>query len=308
MYQYIWYKDLEGAWFVVDVLWLVAALVLMSVVLWVQRRKAAQREVDRRVERGGLPGDRDLVEVALEWYRRRQEILILGVLAGVLVAGAAVVLVHLGIDLGFVPGTALDARLLTWLLAATAAFGGFATLINGYRTVRASRADGPRLAALRPRKSSDYLSPVEIAIYDGCVVLPLVGAALGVVVLGTNDHPERGWILIGSGLAAVVVWAIGLLLMRTALRVNQPSGREAELRWQEAFRATTLRDIGSAVLTVAWLLGAAMPMSFEWPSDVPGYVSPLATVLFLVSVGLWCTALMVAASRRGLQRVQRVAG
>lgn len=291
-----------------DVLWLVAALVLMSVVLWVQRRKAAQREVDRRVERAGLPGDRDLVEAALEWYRRRQEILILGVLAGVLVGGAAVVLVHLGIDLGFVPGTALDTRLFTWLLAAMAAFGGFATLINGYRTVRAARSDGPRLAALRPRKLSDYLSPIEIAIYGGCVVLPLVGAALGVVVLGTNERPGRGWILIGSGLAGVVVWAIGLLLTRTALRVNQPSGREAELRWQEAFRATTLRDIGSAVLTVAWLLGAAMPMSFEWPSDVPGYVEPLATVLFLVAVALWCTALMVAASRYGLQRVQRVAG
>jgi len=292
----------------VEVLWVVGLMVVSSGILWTQRRRAAQREVARRIERGGLPGERDLVEAALEWYRRRQEILILGVLAGVLIAGAAVVLVHLGMDLGFVPGAVLDIRLVSWLLAATAAFGGFATLINGYRTVRASRADGPRLAALRPRRLSDYLSPIEIAIYQGCVVVPLVGAALGLVVLGTNDHPARGWILIASGLAGVVVWAIGLLLTRTVLGVNQSSGREAELRWQEALRATTLRDIGSAVLTVSWLLGAAMPTSFDWPSDVPGYVEPLATVLFLVSVGLWCTALMVAASRRGLQRVQRVAG
>jgi hypothetical protein len=135
----------------VEVLWVVGLMVVSSGILWTQRRKAAQREVDRRVERGGLLGERDLVEAALEWYRRRQEILILGVLAGVLIASRR-------------------------------------------------------------------------------------------------------------------------------------------------------------VLTVSWLLGAAMPMSFEWPSDVPGYVEPLATVLFLVSVALWCTALMVAASRRGLQRVQRVAG
>jgi hypothetical protein len=291
-----------------DVLWLVAMMVLATGVMWTQRRKAAQTEVNRLVGRGGLPPEPDLVEAALQWYLRRQEVLLLGLLAGTLAAGVIVVLAYLGLGIGFETGAVLDVRLLTWMLAAAAAAGGIATLGLSYRTVRASRSDGRRTAALRPRRLSDYLSPIEIAIHYGAIVLPLVAIGLGIVVLGSNDHPARGWILIGSGLAAVPLWGTGVLLQRAALRVNQPSGREAELRWQEALRATTLRDLGSSMITVSWLLGASIPMSFQWPSDAPAFAEPLSVVLFVVAVGLLCVMWTVAASRRGLRRVDRVVG
>lgn len=291
-----------------DVLWVAAPMVIVTLVLWTQRRKAAKTEVDRLVSRGGLPPEPDLVDSALRWYERRQEVLLLGVLAGTLGAPAIVVLAYLGMDIGFETGAVLDVRLLSWMLAAAAAAGGIATLGLSYRTVRASRTDGPRTAALRPRQLNDYLSPIEIAIHYGAIVLPLAAIGLGIVVLGSSDHPARGWILIGSGLAAVPLWGSGVLLQRMALRVNQPSGRAAELHWQEALRATTLRDLGSSMITVSWLLGASVPMSFQWPADAPDFVEPFSIALFVISIGLLCVTWTVAASRRGLRRVQRVVG
>ncbi|MGW7681099.1 hypothetical protein ACWGID_10195 [Kribbella sp. NPDC054772] len=292
-----------------DLFWLVAIMVAAALVLWVLRRKLAAAEVNRLVERGGLPAEPELVGAASKWYLRRQEILLLGLLIGILAGGAIAWLAHQGVGVGLTTGVGIDIRLLTWMLALAAAAGGLANLVHSYRTVRLSRANGPRMAALRPRQLVDYLGPIEIAIQYAVVVLPLVTIGLGgLVVLGSDDHPARGWILIGSGLAAVPLWGCGLLLQRKALQVSQSSSRDAELHWQEAMRATTLRDLGSSAVTVCWLLGAGIPMSFEWPSDIPGFVDPLVSVLFLVAVGFFSVTSMAASSRSGLQRVQRVAG
>lgn len=291
-----------------DLLWLAGMMVFALAVLWTQRKKAARREVDRLVERGGLPPEPELVASALSWQQRRQEVLVLGTLVGALAGGAVLLLADLGLDLNLVPDDGLDIRLLSWMFVVAAAAGGVATLLHGYRTVRASRSDGPRTATLRPRRLSDYLSPVEIAVHYGVVVVPLIAVGLGIIVLGSADRPERGWILIVSGLAGVVLWGAGLVLQRMALRVNQASGGQAELHWQEALRAATLRDLGGAVITVSWLLGASMPLSFDWPRDAPGFVEPLSLALFVASLGLIGLVSLVSVSRRGLRRVQRVAG
>ncbi|WP_425829646.1 hypothetical protein [Kribbella sp. DT2] len=277
------------------------------VLLLIFHKKAAKAEVDRLVNRGGLPPVPELVSSALRWHERRQLITIGGTLAGVLAGGAVIVIADQVVDIDLVASDGLDVRLLTWMLAAAAAVGGGATLLHSYRSVLAARAGGPRTAALRPRQLSDYLSPIEIAIHRGAVLLPLAAVGLGVVVLAGSDHPASGWILIASGLIAVPLWVVGLWLQQLALRVNQASGGEVELRWQEALRAATLRDLGSAVVTVSWLLGASVPMSFQWPSDIPGFVEPATTGLFLVAIAALCVIWTIAASRRGLQRVQRVA-
>ncbi|MEV0798529.1 hypothetical protein AB0I34_12605 [Kribbella sp. NPDC050281] len=44
-----------------DVVWLVAMMVMATGLMWTQRRKAAQTEVNRLVGRGGLPPEPDLV-------------------------------------------------------------------------------------------------------------------------------------------------------------------------------------------------------------------------------------------------------
>jgi hypothetical protein len=290
-----------------DLLWLVGTMAFALVLLLIFHKKAAKAEVDRLVTRGGLPPEPELVASALRWHERRQVIMIAGTLIGVVVGGVIVVIADLVLEIDLVASDGLDVRLLTWVLAAAAAVGGGATLLHSYRSVLAARTGGPRTAALRPRQLSDYLSPIEIAIHRGAVLLPLAAVGLGVVVLIGSDHPASGWILIASGLIAVPLWVVGLWLQQLALRVNQDSRGEIELRWQEALRAATLRDLGSAVVTVSWLLGAGVPMSFQWPSDIPGFVEPVTTGLFLVAMAALCVIWSVAASRRGLQRVQRVA-
>ncbi|MEU4192252.1 hypothetical protein AB0E69_10155 [Kribbella sp. NPDC026611] len=270
------------------------------------RRRTAIREVGRLVEHGGLPAEPELIEAAQGWYMRRQVVLLIGMVAGALLGGAVVLILRPGGD--FRLASEFDIRLLTGMIAVTAAVGGLASLVHSYRTVRASRFDGPRTATLRPRQLRDYLSPVEIAIQYGALLLPAVAAVMGIVILRSSDHPGRGWILIGSGIAAAPLWGLGILLQRKALEVNQPSRGAAELRWQEALRATTLRDIASSGLTVCWLLGAAIPMSFQWPADAPAYFSGLAGVLFLISLGLLCLSTIVGRSGSALRRVERVVG
>lgn len=294
----------------VSFLWLIGATVGVVVLLWIQRRRSAQLEVNRLIERAGLPAEPRLVEAALTWQQRRQETLLIGILIGTVAAGAVVLLVRNGLHVGLASSDVADDGLLTWLLAAAAVAGagGLATLAYNYRVVRESRSEGRRTATLRPRQLADYLSPWEIVIQYSCLVLPLVAIGLGVVILGTADRPASGWILIVSGLVAVPLWALGLFLQRRALLVNRPSGDKAVLLWQEALRASTLRDVGSSVLMICWMLGAALPMSFQWPSGTPHFVQPVATVAFLVSVVMLCGRGVLAASRRGLGRVQRIAG
>jgi hypothetical protein len=275
-----------------------------ALVMFLDRRKFAVRETNRLVAHGGLPTDPELVEAARRWYVRRQVVVLSGLVVGALVGGAAILIAKRGWDLA----SELDVRLVSFLVAVAAATGGLASLAYSYKTVRMTRHDGPRTAALRPRRVADYLSPIELAIGYGAVLLPLVAVAMGAVVLGSNDHPARGWILVASGVAAVPLWGMGIFLQRKALGVNQQSSGADELRWQETLRATTLRDIASSGLTVCWLLGASVPMSFQWPSDAPGFLSPMATVLFLVSVGMLILSGVVGRSGRVLRRAQQVAG
>jgi hypothetical protein len=278
----------------------------LALVMFLDRRKLAVRETNRLVEHGGLPADPELVEAARQWYVRRQVVLVSGLVVGALVGGAAVLIAKKGWGLAL--ESELDMRLVAFLVAVAAAAGGLASLAHSYKTVRMTRLDGPRTAVLRPRRVGDYLSPIELAIEYGAVLLPLVAVAMGAVVLGSNDHPARGWILVASGVAAVPLWGMGIFLQRKALEVNQQSSGVDELRWQETLRATTLREIASSGLTVCWLLGATVPMSFQWPSDAPGFLSPLATVLFLVSVGMLILSGVVGRSGRVLRRAQQVAG
>jgi hypothetical protein len=258
-----------------------------------------------------------LVAPAKVWFRQRQTILVLGVLAGTVVAGVVLGVADAvfggKLDLGPAFGSdsfelTVDLRLLAWFLAITAAWGGVATLLHGYRAVRLARVDGPRAAALRPRKLSDYLNPIEIAIYYLIVVIPLICVGLGVVVLGSADHPGRGWVLVASGAIAVLLWGGGVFVQRLALGVSQVSGRPEQLLWQEALRATVLRDLGTAMLAVSWLLGAMVPLSFSWPSDVPASFEWVGWWLVLGALVLTGIANAVAASRWGLPRVRRVVG
>ncbi|MFF0345682.1 hypothetical protein [Kribbella sp. NPDC004875] len=276
---------------VLAAIWFVG-LAVMLVVLWWQRATAAQRSVDRLIERGGLPTTPQFVAAALEWHRRRQELLLIGLGVGILVAAVA----------QFVVGDGWNVQVVTWSAALAVAGGGFAALMHAYRNVRAARQEGRRTASLRQRRLTDYLSPIEVAIHLVAVVFPLAGIALGIVAGG------RAWVLVLSGAVAVLLWAGGLALQQMTLKVNHQAAGEDELRWQEALRGTALRDLGAVMLSVCWLLGASVPQWFDWPSDVPHVVEPLSQYLFSASLILVAILSFVGTNRQVLQRVRRVTG
>lgn len=278
-------------------IWFVGFSVLLAL-LWWQRKTAARKSVERLIERGGLSTEPRLVDAALAWHQRRQELLLIGVWVGVLVAAVALV----------VTGRGWDVQLITWSVAAAFAAGGFAALLHAYRSVRAARQDGLRTASLHQRRLTDYLSPIEVGIHLVAVVIPLVCISLGVVVLSSAGRSPRAWVLVISGAVAVLLWAGGVVLQRMTLKVNQPSAGASELRWQEALRGTALRDLGAVMLCVSWLLGAAVPLSFHWPSDVPHFVQPLSQLMFSGSVILVAILSFAGTNRHVLGRVRRVTG
>ncbi|MFB6721387.1 hypothetical protein ACFCV3_14540 [Kribbella sp. NPDC056345] len=282
------------------------AMVIL-VVVWSQRKKTARSEVNRLIQHGGLPADPDLAESAIGWFQRRVGMLTMGYLLGILVGG--VVLLFSGRAFRFGPETGSGAGLgpIVWAFAAAAFIGGGLTLLDAYRAVRRSKVDGPRTATLRPRRLGDYLTPVETAIHYGVVAIPLVCIGLGVGVLSSDNRPARGWLLVASGSVAVLLWGVGLALERMALRVSQPSGRPAQLLWHEAYRAATLRDLGTAIITVSWLLGASVPSSFEWQGHAM-YFGDVAFGLFVVSMGLVLVHSWIPMTPWALRRVRRVAG
>ncbi|GAB3954343.1 hypothetical protein GCM10029976_096430 [Kribbella albertanoniae] len=281
--------------------------VVILVVVWSQRKKTARSEVNRLIRQGGLPADPDLAEAAIGWFQRRVGVLSIGYLLGILVGG--VVLLFSGQAFQFGPDSEGGSGLgpIVWAFAAASFIGGGATLLDAYRAVRRSKVDGPRTATLRPRRLGDYLTPVETAIHYGVVAIPLVCIGLGVGVLSSDNRPARGWLLVASGSVAVLLWGAGIALERMALRVSQSSGRPAQLLWQEAYRAATLRDLGTAIITVSWLLGASVPSSFDWRGH-PMYFWDVAFGVFLVSMVLMLVNSWIPMTPWALRRVRRVVG
>jgi hypothetical protein len=272
----------------VDVVGWMLGMTAAMVWAWFLRKSTARAEVGRWVQRGGLPAEPELVEVAQTWFQRRQATLVVGVWIGMMVGGIVLLIAGVGLDPAF----------LAWWFAAVILGGGIVTCVRSYRAVRKGRADGPRAAALRPRRLTDYLSTFEIWVQYGLIAVPLLAAALGLLALGSG-----GWVLVVGGLVAVPMTAAAFYLQRLSLQVSQPAGGEAELQWQKAFRAATLRDLGMVGICISWLLGAAAALSFDWPADVPGFVPPATYVLFLGSTVLIVASTVVSVSKLGLRRV-----
>ncbi len=261
-----------------------------TILAWFVRKSAARAEVGRWVERGGLPGlpaEPELVAAAQAWFQRRQASVLIGTWIGMMVGGVVLLIAGAGLDVVF---------LACWFAAVIFA-AGIVTCVQSYRAVRKARADGPRAAALRPRRLADYLSEFEIWVQYGLIAVPVLVAALGLLALSSG-----GLLLVVGGLVAVPMMAAAFYLQRLLLHVSQPAGREAELQWQEVFRAARLRDLGAVGIWLSWLLGAAA-LSFDRPADVPGFVPTATYLLFGGSTILICASVVVSVTKHGLRRV-----
>ena len=142
----------------------------------------------------------------------------------------------------------------------------------------------------------------------GVLILPLATAGLGVVVLARYDEAGVGWTLIGVGVVCLLICAFALVLQQRVLHLSQAASEESALRWEEALRASTLRDLSEVMMWACWLLGGAAIITADLPAGLPAFVEPLMYVLFGGGIVGMLVAQTSASGKWGLWRSQRAIG
>ena len=267
-----------------------------SVWMYLRRRTAAERETAKFLERAGLPFEPELIAATQARFEQRQQAFALGSVAG------------------SIPGTAafiwLDAgpTALAWWAAFLVAGIGLGVCALYGAVVRAGRADGPRTAALRQRRLVDFLSPTQVVLQYGFLLLPAITAVLGIRILIDGNRTGWGWGLIAAAVGAVLLVVGAAALQRWVIQVNQPAGQVVELRWGEAMRSVMLRDLAAVMVGASWALGGCTVMFAvtDRPDDFPAFMEPVAYSVFLVStlVFIWMSG--AASTGRTLRRSQQV--
>jgi hypothetical protein len=234
-----------------------------------------------------------LVEAAVTRFRRQREALTIGG--------------WIGCSVGAIGLTASGLKTAAELWWATVAMLGaaIAICVLQFRAVRAARADGPRTASLRQRMMVDFQSWPELVAQFGSMLLPVVTGGLGVLVLTGDHNASRGWLLVIPSIAAVAIAAIAVVLQIRLVRLSQVATEEAELRWEEALRAASVRELASIITWTCWILGASVAFSFEWPSGTPGFVEPLTYGLVVGGLLLMSVGGLIATSSWGLRWPQK---
>lgn len=266
-----------------------------SVLVWRQREEIGLKRAYDLV-RAGLPNETELVKAAARRFQHRQEASTIGGWLG-------------GIT-GLIVFVALGSPIIGLLWSGLIGTFGVAVAICAFhlRAVRAAHREGPRLARLGQRRLRDYLIWPEIIAQYGELVLPLAATAIGVLVLTGHDDPKVGWTLVGVGVACLLICAIALVLQRKVLQLSQAASEESQLRWDEALRAATLRELSEMMMWACWLLGGAAIILADLPSGLPSFVEPLGLVLFCGGIAVLVVAQLSGSGKWGLRRSQRAIG
>lgn len=267
-----------------------------AVVMILFRRPAAARDVDRFLERSGLPAEAELIAATFARFERRQVVIAVGAWVGS-VAGIAI---FVRLDAG--------ATALAWWMAAGITGVAIAICVLHIGAVRADGARGPRAASLRQRRLLDFLSPTYVALQYGFLLLPLLTGSFGLrIVLGQGDA-ALGWALIAAAGGAVLIVAGATVLQRWMLQVNQPAGQAVELRWSEAIRAMMLRDLASVMVGASWALGGSVlaTATAERPAEFPASMEWISFGLQVVGVFVFIWMVGVATTGRLPSRWQQV--
>lgn len=274
---------------------LIAGATFGAVLVWRQRAEIGLKEAYDLVN-AGLPNETEQVQAAAKRFRQRQEARTLGS--------------WLGGTTGLIVLAALGAPIIGLLWSALSGMLGVAIAISWLhgRAIRTAGQEGPRLARLGQRRLRDYLIWPELVAQYAVLVLPVATAVIGVVVLAGYDDPRTGWTLVGVAVPCLLICGFVLVLQRRVLELSQPAAGESELRWEEALRAATLRDLSETMMWAAWLLGGGAIITVDLPSRLPSFVEPLSYVLFGGGIAVLAVAQLSSSGKWGLRRSQRALG
>lgn len=164
---------------------------------------------------------------------------------------------------------------------------------------------GPRLARVPRPTPGDYVAPIERV---GARILVAIGALSAAIVVALPIAAETRLIVGAAALGAIVVliaveWVSSALVARP-----QPAVSELLLRWDDALRAQTLRDLVSIPLAFGGLaVFAALPTLGAWAGalGVAGVVagSLLANVVFVAGLVVLAFSVALRPARHYLKRL-----
>lgn len=269
----------------VDVLAVAAGIAIGLGWFYADRRRLAVREVERWIRRGGLPDDPAARAESVLRQTRRNAAMAVGMLAGF----------ALGVGALLIAGDHWD--IWGYAIALEVAGGGAGVWLAHLRTLQNDGRTSPRVASLRPRRLTDYLTSTELAAQFGMQALPLFALACSVVVFADGDR-GAGLRLLTGALTGAAWFAVVLPAQRRALAASRPAGSALEMSWQEANRAQMLRDLLAVATSGAWALGGLVAFGnvIDDPDRhpdavarvVPWVLGTASVVLVLVLVaGAW---------------------
>lgn len=257
--------------------------------VWMRSPKTRQRELHRFARRVNLSLTPDVEPAVLRRLVRRGWHITAGGLAGLIAVAAMLVLVDGFGEWDFAP-MAIFAAVLGGV-----AMGGATSAVAG---MLPPRDDGKRVARLITPRYADYVAGFERwgavgAVGTGVVALG-VGAATG--VFSASSDTASGATLPAGTIAAFVMVGLAVLSLAASLVVStaivahgQRATTELGLAWDDALRASALRDI----VTVPILLGlygfvlSVYTISEEHASDGIAIIMMVALAVGLViAIGL----------------------
>lgn len=189
---------------------------------------------------------------------------------------AMLLLVHNGIPV------ASDHNFSSFIIVGGAFVGvavgaGVASALRG----RFSADDRVRVARAQAVEMPDYVAPFELVSTRVGVALAAVAVPVA-AVLGA----ESGLVSLAAALTVVAVFALVLfeVASRHVVRRGQPVGTQAELAWDDAIRASLLRDLITAPLALGLyaLFIAGVCLSGVLADALGGYAGLIAQTAILL--------------------------
>lgn len=260
-------------WFMLGWLALVAIIASLAPI-WSPR----PRSIGRFARTVGLPldGDVELERTIGERLRLRAKWGALGTVIGA-IAGVPIVLSGALTTHPEWGGPSVAPFAAIVLLGVLLAGRGVGVAISILPAPPEVRRNGPRISRLPRPTAGEYVAPIErVGARALVVVSGLLAAATAAPPIATETRILAGVAGIGAIATLVVVeWASSALVSRP-----QPAVSELLLRWDDALRAQTLRDLVSVPLMFGLLaIVTSISAASQWASAL-GDIGKIAVSVF----------------------------
>lgn len=164
----------------------------------------------------------------------------------------------------------------------------------------------PRMARVGAARIQDYVPGFELVgarVLSGIAVLLCAASA---VAAGANGLGAVAAWWAGYTVIVIAIAAAWELNARRVLRRSVPAGSTQQLAWNDALRASVLRDTITLPLTAGFFGAFAAPLHVLTELPVPSWIaSGVGGVMFLLAIGAALVVIPIAVLAKPGQHYQR---